>query len=218
LANPSIYNQVSQQKWISTISLSIDQRLRKCNLSRLRFRLIRYRWSAVVRGAALYGIDKTRLKNYVKTERYPDYYAVAQDTEETQGNGLAQYQDQITGKTMGKNRLTWIVRRGDLAFEDWNQSQETLLAFNFREHDEKNFTISIYKYLRKDNILPTRARARDPRKYTPSPKDAKYSQLKIWKTSWPFQSVSPMRNRTILKCTRVLGDESRITNALWPCT
>jgi len=119
-------------------------------------------WSAVVRGAALYGIDKTRLKNYVKTERYPDFYAVAQDMEEIQGTGLAQYQDQITGKTMGKNRLTWIVHRGDLAFEDYSQSQETLLAFNFREHDEKNFTISIYKYLPKDDILPTRVRARDP--------------------------------------------------------
>jgi len=63
---------------------------------------------------------------------------------------------------MGKNRLTWIVHRGDLAFEDYSQSQETLLAFNFREHDEKNFTISIYKYLPKDDILPTRVRARDP--------------------------------------------------------
>jgi hypothetical protein len=127
----------------------------------------------VVRGAALYGIDKTRLKNYVKTERYPDFYAVAQDMEEIQGTGLAQYQDQITGKNMGKNRLTWIVHRGDLAFEDYSQSQETLLAFNFREHDEKNFTISIYKYLPKDDILPTRVRARDPGKYPPSPKGRK---------------------------------------------
>jgi hypothetical protein len=138
--------------------------------------------------------------------------------EEIQGTGLAQYQDQITGKTMGKNRLTWIVHRGDLAFEDYSQSQETLLAFNFREHDEKKFTISIYKYLPKDDILPTRVRARDPGKYPPSPKAAKYSQLKNWESSCPFQSVSPMRNWTILKCTRVLGDESRITNALCPCT
>lgn len=127
----------------------------------------------MVRGAALYGIDKTRLKNYVKTERYPDFYAVAQDIEEIQGTGLAQYQDQITGKTMGKNRLTWIVQRGDLALEDYSQSQETLLAFNFREHDEKKSTISIYKYLPKDDFLPTRVRARDPGKYPPSPKGRK---------------------------------------------
>ncbi|KAH7417779.1 hypothetical protein BKA64DRAFT_761386 [Cadophora sp. MPI-SDFR-AT-0126] len=119
-------------------------------------------WSAVLRGAALYGIDKSRLKNYVRTQRFPNYYAVARDTEESQGAGLAQYQDPITGKFMGKSRLTWIVHRGDLAFEDWNLSQETLLAFTFRENDEKNFTISIYKYLRKDNILPTRVRPNDP--------------------------------------------------------
>lgn len=118
----------------------------------------------MVRGAALYGIDKTRLKNYVKTERFPDFYAVAQDMEEIQGTGLAQYQDPITGKTMGKNRLTWIVHRGDLALEDYSQSQETLLAFNFREHDEKNFTISIYKYLPRDDLLPSRVRLRDPGK------------------------------------------------------
>lgn len=115
----------------------------------------------------------------MKTQEYPDYYAVAKDIEESQGNGLAQYQDQITGKTMGKNRLTWIVRRGDLAFEHWKQCQETLLAFNFRENDKKDFTISIYKYLRNDNVLPTRARAKDPRKYSLSPQAAKYSQLKI---------------------------------------
>jgi len=49
-----------------------------------------------------------------------------------------------------------------LALEDYSQSQETLLAFNFREHDDKNFTISIYKYLPKDEILPTRVRPKDP--------------------------------------------------------
>jgi hypothetical protein len=113
------------------------------------------------------------LKNYVKTQRYPDFYAVAQDIEEIQGTGSAQYQDQISGKTMGKNRLTWIVHRGDLAFEDYSQSQETLLAFNFRENDERNFTISIYKYLPKDEILPTRVRARDPGKYPLSLEDRK---------------------------------------------
>jgi hypothetical protein len=127
----------------------------------------------VVRGAALYGIDRTRLKNYVKTERYPDFYAVAQDMEEIQGTGLTQYPDQITGKTMGKNRLTWIVHRGDLAFEDYSQSQETLLLFKFREHDEKKFTISIYKYLPEDDFLPSRVRPKDPGKYPPSPKGRK---------------------------------------------
>ena len=127
----------------------------------------------MVRGAALYGIDKTRLKNYVKTERYPDFYAVAQDMEEIQGSDLTQYQDQITGKTMGRNRLTWIVHRDDLAFEDYSLSQETLLAFNFREHDERNFTISIYKYLPKDIILPTRVRAKDAGKYPLFPKGRK---------------------------------------------
>ena len=127
----------------------------------------------MVRGAALYGIDRTRLKNYVKTERYPDFYAVAQDMEEIQGTGLTQYPDQITGKTMGKNRLTWIVHRGDLAFEDYSQSQETLLLFKFREHDEKKFTISIYKYLPEDDFLPSRVRPKDPGKYPPCPKGRK---------------------------------------------
>lgn len=146
----------------------------------------------MLRGAALYGIDKSRLKNYVRTQSFPNYYAVARDTEETQGAGLAQYQDPITGKFMGKSRLTWIVHRGDLAFEDWNLSQETLLAFTFRENDEKNFTISIYKYLRKDNILPTRVRPNDPGKSKLAPEAANYSQLQNWKMSWLFLSVSQM--------------------------
>jgi len=88
--------------------------------------------------------------------------------EEIQGTRLTQYQDPITGKNMGKNRLTWIVHRGDLALEDYRLSQEKLLAFNFGENDERKFTICIYKYLPKDEILPTRVRVRDAGKYPPS--------------------------------------------------
>ena len=103
----------------------------------------------------------------MKTERYPDFYAVAEDVEEIQGTGLTQYQDPITGKNMGKNRLTWIVHRGDLALEDYRLSQEKLLAFNFGENDERKFTICIYRYLPKDEILPTRVRVRDVGKSPP---------------------------------------------------
>ena len=131
----------------------------------------------MVRGAALYGIEKTQLSNYVNTARYPYYYGVAQDIEEIRGMAKAQYQDQITGKTMGKNRLSWIVRRGDLAFSDYSESQETLLAFNFLEHDERNFTISVYKYLEDDDFLPTRVRENDPGKYPPSKSGSKILTL-----------------------------------------
>lgn len=123
--------------------------------------LTQYRWSAVVRGAALYGIEKNRLKNYVKTCGCPHYYGIAQDQEEPKGTGKQQYQDPVTGKILGRNRLSWVIHQGDLVLLSSLECQETLLAFRFRERDPRTFTIPVYKYLEEDNNLPRRVREND---------------------------------------------------------
>jgi hypothetical protein len=72
-----------------------------------------------------------------------------------------QERDPVTGKIMGMNRLSWIVHRGDLALSSYLECHETMLAFNFRERDERKSTISVYKYLEDDDYLPARVRVKD---------------------------------------------------------
>ena len=143
-------------------STSIDLKHRKSRGFISWNRLILNRWSAVVRGAALHGIEKARLKNYVTAGRYPYFCGIAQDREEWPGLDKNQFKDPVTGRILGKNRLSWVVYRGDLALSSPFECQETLLSFNFREHDQRNFTISIHAYREEDDFLPTRVRENDP--------------------------------------------------------
>jgi hypothetical protein len=115
----------------------------------------------VVRGAALYGIEKARLKNYITAARCPYFCGIAQNLEEIRGMANDQYQDPVTGKTMGRSRLSWIVHRGDLVLPTLSECQETLLAFTFREQGEREFTIPVYRYLEDDDILPSRVKEDD---------------------------------------------------------
>jgi hypothetical protein len=126
-----------------------------------------FRWTAVVRGAAMHGIEKSRLKNYVQTASSPNYYGLAQDQEQSKGLGdeRHQYYDPITGKTMGKEQMSWIIHRGDLILLSSPDAPDTLLSFILRDTDEKTFTIPIYQYLEDDDDLPVRLKGATKGKY-----------------------------------------------------
>jgi hypothetical protein len=110
----------------------------------------------------MHGIEKARLKNYIKTDCSPHYYGLALDQEQLKGVGDAehQYEDPVTGKTMAKEQMTWIIHQGDLILLSSAESPDTTLGFVFREHDNRVFTIPIYQYLEDDGdyLLPTRVR------------------------------------------------------------
>jgi hypothetical protein len=101
----------------------------------------------------------------VTAQRCPYFCGIAQDQEEVPGTAPNQYQDPVTGRTMGKNRMSWIIRRGDLTLEPPLECQETLFVFNFREHDERNFKIPIYSHKDDDKYLPTHIQDNDIGKY-----------------------------------------------------
>lgn len=115
-------------------------------------------WTAVVRGAALHGIEKHLLKSYVKTQESRRYYGFCQDKAEiiNQKEQPDDYVDSTTGKRMAKNQMTWVVNRGDLILPSSIHGAEKILAFSFRDGDEKVFTISIYEYLDDDEYPPMR--------------------------------------------------------------
>jgi hypothetical protein len=97
----------------------------------------------------------------------PHYYGVSLDQEQVKETSIEkhQYYDPVTGKTMGKDQMTWIVHRGDLVLLSSEESQGTLFALNFRQSDTKVFTIPIYQYLDDDDNPPIRLKGAAKGKY-----------------------------------------------------
>lgn len=117
------------------------------------------RWTAVVRGAAIHGIEKGRSKKYIRTDCSPHSYGIAHDQELAKGMEDEKHQtvSSVTGKLMGIQRMVWIVRRNDLVLLSTDEAPETLLEFTFTERDDKVFVIPVYQYLEDDDDnLPVR--------------------------------------------------------------
>src|ERR1700760_4001639 len=74
------FKSVSDQKSrVMTISMSITRSKTRRSRKNMRkeYLLIIYSWSAVTRGAAIYGIEKSQHKNAIKTKPCPSNYGIA---------------------------------------------------------------------------------------------------------------------------------------------
>jgi hypothetical protein len=117
-----------------------------------------YSWTAVVLGAAMHGIEKASL-SHIRTGYSPRNYGIAHDMEHVKGadDEEHQFESEVTGKIMGRDRMIWIIRRGDLILLSSAESPETLLKFAFNEDGKKDFVIPLYQYLDDDDDnLPLR--------------------------------------------------------------
>lgn len=106
----------------------------------------------------MHGVEKASL-NHIRTGCSPNNYGIAFDTEQVKGTDDEEHQfvSEVTGKTMGRERMIWIIRRGDLILLSSAESPETLLKFTFKEKGKKDFVVPIYQYLDDDDDnLPTR--------------------------------------------------------------
>lgn len=114
------------------------------------------RWSAVVRGAVIYGVEKSYHKKLAVMTACPrsygiilhhTYSGVLHDSRDRQ-------RDAITNRDMANGQLTWLLRKGDLLLSDEPRESEKEFAFNFREMDERKVILPIYEYL--DDDIPDR--------------------------------------------------------------
>jgi hypothetical protein len=117
-------------------------------------------WSAVVRGAVMYGIEKRRLKNYVKAESSPSNFGVA--VTKPFENGYNDEKDQIlhpiTGRVMAVQQLQWPLKRGDLVLPSQAESSDTIIFFEFNKRSDRVFSVPVYEYQDEDDWLPTRVK------------------------------------------------------------
>ena len=118
---------------------------------------LRYRWSAVFQGAALYGMEIANRKDHSQMIPCPRSYGLIVNDMFSKRMHEARdtYKDPFTNKTMARDRFDWIVLKGDLLQATESRKIERLLKYNFFPNEEtQNFTVYLYEYL--DDDLPDR--------------------------------------------------------------
>jgi hypothetical protein len=122
----------------------------------MKKQLIPRRWTAVVRGAAILGIEKSTIRALCTISACPRSYGIS--VNEPFSNVLHDERDRvvdpINNMIMAKDQLKWLIKKGDLMLS--NQPKVTRRWFNisFQEHGPRNGDIPIYAY--DFNDLPER--------------------------------------------------------------
>jgi hypothetical protein len=114
------------------------------------------RWTAVVRGAVIFGIEKSSHSNITIMKSCEKSYGLKLDHQFTgrTHDRRDHYEDTMTGHVMAKGQLTWLIRRGDLVLSDVPKVVEKVIAFNFMRADDRNFALPVYEY--SDDDIPDR--------------------------------------------------------------
>ncbi|KAI9868488.1 MAG: hypothetical protein M1813_005932 [Trichoglossum hirsutum] len=113
-------------------------------------------WTAVVRGAVMYGIEKASHNNVTFTTTCPTNYGIVLDEiyVEHKYDGRERYTDPLTNNIMAHKQLTWLIRKGDLLLSDAKSETEKDFIFPFQKIDDLKFKLPIYEY--PDDDLPDR--------------------------------------------------------------
>jgi hypothetical protein len=114
------------------------------------------RWTAVVRGAALYGIEKLDHKTLTLMTTCPRSYGAMLHAgfSRPRHNVKDHLEDDLTSKPKAKGQLTWLIEKGDLLLSTEPKVSEREFGFNFQDQGTRNFSLPIYEYL--DDDLPDR--------------------------------------------------------------
>lgn len=114
------------------------------------------RWTAVVRGAVIFGIEKADHNNITIAKTCPRSYGIVLNHafSKSKHDRRDQFTDALTKTPMAKGQFTWFVRKGDLVLSNAPKEVEEEADFNFRETDTRVLHLPIYEYT--DDDLPDR--------------------------------------------------------------
>ncbi|KAH7073280.1 hypothetical protein FB567DRAFT_611506 [Paraphoma chrysanthemicola] len=115
-------------------------------------------WSAVVRGAVLYGMENASRESVPEIIPCPRNYGVK--TSASFSRRLHDmrdiYTDPMTNEVMVGEQLAWLIRKGDLMQVDDCRVVEQELVGSFDQEGTRSFSVPIYEYL--DDDVPDRFR------------------------------------------------------------
>lgn len=112
--------------------------------------------TAVVRGAAIFGVEKAANESTTKMYACPRSYGVLDSTlfSDIDHHSKDRVTDPLLNTDMVKNQLRWLIKKGDLVLS--NRIKEVSRPFDriFTESGSKKGSISIFAYNYED--LPER--------------------------------------------------------------
>jgi hypothetical protein len=122
----------------------------------MKQQLIPQRLTAVVRGAAIFGIEKSTSRDLSKMSACPRSYgvSVSESFSEIRHNNRDHFVDPLTKTPMAKEQLIWLVKKGDLILSDETRVVKEWLTVKFLETTERRGNIPIYAY--DDEDIPER--------------------------------------------------------------
>lgn len=114
------------------------------------------RWTAVVRGAVIFGIEKAGHNNITITKSCPRSYGIVLNHaySKSKHDRRDKFTDALTKIPMAKGQFTWLVRKGELVLSDAPKEVEQEINFNFKETDSRVLQLPVYEYA--DDDLPDR--------------------------------------------------------------
>jgi hypothetical protein len=115
-----------------------------------------FSWTAVVRGAVVYGIEKASHEKRTTMEVCPRSYGVMLNRAYSgfRHNRKDRYTDPATNRVMAHGQMTWLIMKGDLVLSDKPKESEQEFSFKFKQDDNRVFNFSVYEY--SDDDLPDR--------------------------------------------------------------
>ncbi|KAH0538333.1 hypothetical protein FGG08_005068 [Glutinoglossum americanum] len=123
----------------------------------LRLRNIQVRrpdtsWTAVVRGAAIFGIEKSTSKVLSAMSACPRSYgvSVSQSFSEIQHDDQDYFVDPLTKTPMAKEQLMWLIKKGDLILSDEPKVVKQWFTKIFSETGPREGKIPLYAYSEDD--------------------------------------------------------------------
>ena len=114
------------------------------------------RWSAVVQGGVLFGMEKSDRQTQATVTACQKSYGISMSKNYTKR--LFSDQDKqtnaITNQIYAKGQLTWFLRKGDMLQPNKPRSFIEEVCWQFVEGQDRYVSLPIYEYL--DNDLPMR--------------------------------------------------------------
>ncbi|KUJ18836.1 uncharacterized protein LY89DRAFT_717366 [Mollisia scopiformis] len=134
-----------------TIRRSLDMR-------RLDLCIPETSWTAVVRGAAIFGIEKSTNKTLTKMSACGRSYGISHNASfsEISHDTDDHYKDPLTGAVMARDQLVWLIKKDDLILSDKPKKDSFSFEVNFPKVGSRARSLPIYTYGGPRDHLPDR--------------------------------------------------------------
>jgi hypothetical protein len=125
-------------------------------MRKIKLRRPQTSWSAVVRGAVLYGMESLNRKNQTQCIPCPRNYGFVMNHTYSKRMHDARdiYTNPFTNQVMARSQFDWFVLKGDLLLTSETREIEKNITWNFNENARKICSLRIFEYL--DDDLPDR--------------------------------------------------------------